>query len=326
MIKLLFFFLLISGFCFGQTFAPAPGNSGTTAIKNDSSCFVGWATGGSIVRGFVNLNDTNFIYNGSNRATYGVIEDAFGPVLNSGNNIVSLGDSGIATLTFDLKIIDGPGYDFAIFENGFTDGYVELAHVEVSSDGIHFVRFSSTSEIPLSPQLGNASITDCRYINNLAGKYRSTYGTPFDLSELTGSLNLDLMDIRYVRLIDVIGDVSGTHSTRDGSGNIINDPFPTPFHSSGFDLDGIGIINGAQLAIDEEAVQALIYPNPAKEKFTVIFPGHADISISTISGEMVVQQIHLNSSIIETSGLSKGVYILSIGGDHGVTKQRLVVE
>ena len=326
MTKLLFFFCLISGVCFGQSFAPAPGNAGTTAIKNDSSCFVGWATGGSITRGFVNLNDTNFVYNNSNRATYGEITDAFGPVLNSGNQVVSLGDSGIATLTFDLKIIDGPGYDFAIFENGFTDGYIELAHVEVSSNGTDFVRFPSVSEIPLNPQLGNASITDCRYINNLAGKYRALYGTPFDLNELAGNPNLDVTDVRYVRLIDVVGDVSGTHSTRDGSGNIINDPFPTPFHSSGFDLDGIGVINGAQLSIEEESVQASIYPNPATSKATIIFPGQADLSISTLDGEIVVRQSHNNTSTIETSLFPQGIYVVSIVGNSGVSRQSLVIE
>ncbi len=325
MTRVLFFLLFISNASFGQSFAPAPDSIGTTAVKNDSSCFIGWATGGTIIRGFVNISDTTFVYDGSNHASYGAIGDAFGPVLNGANNIVSLGDSGIATLTFDLKIIDGPGNDFAVFENGFMDGYVELAHVEVSSNGIDFVRFSSTSEIPLSPQLSNSSITDCRYINNLAGKYRTRYGTPFDLAELAGSPNLDLMDIRYVRLIDVVGDVSGAHSTTDGFGTIINDPFPTPFHSSGFDLDGIGIINGAQLSVKEENIQALIYPNPANTISTLILEGKFTVHIYSLTGMEILNFPHINQSTIDLSAITSGTYLIICEGEKGKLTSQLVI-
>src|ERR1044071_607874 len=105
--KLLFGCLLFGGTAFGQSFAPAPGEPGTTAIPMDSSCFVAWANGGTIVRGFIDINDTTETYNGSNRATLGLIEYAFGPAQGNVNDVVSLGDSGIVTLTFPQFIIDG---------------------------------------------------------------------------------------------------------------------------------------------------------------------------------------------------------------------------
>jgi hypothetical protein len=50
-----------------------------------------------------------------------------------------------------------PGYDFAIFENGFPFGsgsfYLELAFVEVSSDGKHFVRFNAISNTDTTQQI-----------------------------------------------------------------------------------------------------------------------------------------------------------------------------
>ena len=36
-----------------------------------------------------------------------------------GNGIVSLGDGGYAVLSFERPIKNGPGWDFAIFENSF---------------------------------------------------------------------------------------------------------------------------------------------------------------------------------------------------------------
>ena len=45
---------------------------------------------------------------------------------------VSLGDGGYAVVTFDKPITNGPGYDFAVFENGLNDSFLELAFVVVS--------------------------------------------------------------------------------------------------------------------------------------------------------------------------------------------------
>ncbi len=323
--KFLFFALLFSSASFGQSFAPAAGVDGSTAIAYDSSCFIGWATGGTIVRGFVNINDTTITYNDDNRASFGVIEDAYGEAGGNGTNIVSLGDSGIATMTFDLLIQNGPGFDFAVFENGFMDDYMELAHVEVSSDGINFFRFLSTSETPLDPQLGNASISDCRMINNLAGKYRVGYGTPFDLDELVDDPNLDKMAVRYVRLIDVVGDVDGTHTTTDQYGFPINDPFPTNFHSGGFDLDGIGIINGT-VGLEEYEEVVYISPNPTKDIATILFPGKAHIEVVDVSGNLVMHAEHFEKSVLNLNELEAGLYLIRVIGEEGFSAKSIVKE
>lgn len=316
--------LFIANFGFSQSFAPGPDSVGTTAIHKSSPEFVAWATGGTITRGFININDTTVTYNDLNRASFGAIEDAFG--IATGTSVVSLGDSGVATLTFDFVIQDGPGFDFAVFENGFMDGYMEFAHVEVSSNGVDFVRFPSTSEIPLAPQLWNGSVSDCRMMNNLAGKYRVNYGTPFDLSELAGSPNLDLQNISFVRLIDVVGDVDGPHTSFDDSGNAINDPFPTEFHSGGFDLDAVGILNGVLGIKDETLLQLSVYPNPANGVVTVNSVNTGVLVITDLNGKILKEIQHNKLSQINLDQFQKGVYLLQLNVKGEVKVERLIVE
>lgn len=228
---------------YGQSYAPAAGQEGSTAIKFDDERFVAWATGIQVTRGYINILDTTAIYNGTNRASFGEPEDVLGTVTeNPVNHTVSLGDSGIAVLTFDKPITNGSGYDFAVFENGHSDNFLELAHVEVSSDGIHFVRFPSHSETETATQINGFGTLNPSYLYNLAGKYRVGYGTPFDLEELKDEPLLDVQKITHVKIIDVVGSL-GEKGTKDSYGNKINDPFPTPFHSGGFDLSGVGVIH-----------------------------------------------------------------------------------
>lgn len=164
-------------------------------------------------------------------------EKALGKAIGTSFDIVSLGRGGEITLTFAAPITDGEGWDFAVFENGFSDTMLELAYVEVSSNGIDFFRFANDS-LTSSPVGGFGSL-DPTNIEGFAGKYRQGCGTPFDLAELAGiSPLLDVANVGYVRLVDIVGD--GTYV--DASGDVIYDPYPT-IGSAGFDLDAVGVIN-----------------------------------------------------------------------------------
>lgn len=310
-----------------QSFAPEPGVFGTTAIPKDSSCFVSWATGISVSRGFIDINDTMAIFDGTNRASFGTPEMALGIAEGDGSTVVSLGDSGMATLTFSQLIIDGNGFDFAIFENGFADHYMEFGHVEASSDGVNFFRFPSTSEIPLDTQLSNASYSDCRYVNNLAGKYRKGFGTPFDISELTNDPLLDKNAITHIRIIDVIGAISGSHTTQDQLGTIINDPYPTAFHSGGFDLDAVGIINGVLDINTDQLSEIQLFPNPTQDKINIQTYQESIVVIQTITGEIVAQFEQNGESVFSfaENGLAKGVYFVSVAHSKEKITNRVVV-
>ncbi|REK12020.1 MAG: hypothetical protein DWQ37_13460 [Planctomycetota bacterium] len=224
-------------------YAPAAGQPGSTAIAADSPAFVGWASSvASLVRGPIDAADP-----GGELASFGVASNALGPAdatISTPGPIVSLGDGGHITLSFDAPIVDGPGFDFAVFENGFGDEFLELAFVEVSTNGIDFARFASVSLTQTATQIGSFGTIDTTNLDNLAGKYRVGFGTPFDLSALAGvSPHVDVNDVRFVRLIDVVGSLDPTLGTQDSLGNAINDPYPTAFSSGGFDLDAVGVIH-----------------------------------------------------------------------------------
>ena len=71
----------------------------------------------------------------------------------------------------------------------------------------------------------------------------ANYGTPFDLQELADTPGLDVNNITYVRIIDVVGSLDSQYASHDLKGHRVNDPWPTPFASCGFDLDAVGAIN-----------------------------------------------------------------------------------
>ncbi len=309
--KFILSLILLPGFLHAQSFHPAPGNAGTNAIKKDSSCFVSWASGGTVTRGFLNIADTTITISGSNKASYGNLNLALGPATGNVTDVLSLGDSGVATLSFDQFIMDGPGYDFAVFENGFMDNYIEMAHVEVSSDGIHFFRFPSTTEIPLTTQASNGTYTDCRMIDNLAGKYRVGYGTPFDLSDLPNDTNLNKSAVTLIRIIDAIGAISG-HVTTDQFGTTINDPYPTAFESGGFDLEAIGIINGTLGLTDLESLTMHVFPNPTTDQLEINLPGEAILNLYSPDGRLLLTKDHMESTLVSLTEFVPGVYHLLV--------------
>lgn len=300
--------VLLSFFPFcalAQSFAPEPGQPGSTAIHVDSSIILNWASSVEIERGWMDIQNTALGY-----AAYGSDVDALG--LADGQPI-SLGDGGMATLKFPYGISNGPGPDFAVFENGFADHYMELAHVEVSSDGINFFRFSSVSETPTETQLNNFSFSNCAYLNNLAGKYRVYFGTPFDLEELSGQVGLDIDNVTYVRLIDVVGSIDPGVGTMDSQGNVINDPYPTAFDSGGFDLDAVAVLHEvSSFGLEEVALKAVIFPNPVSEFLYVDKVEMEEWMLSDLYGSVLLQGQSLTEGGIDFRSFPAGIYLLNI--------------
>ncbi len=159
--------------------------------------------------------------------------------LGATNGVVSLGDGGSIVLSFPVPITDGPGPDFAVFENAFSPDFLEVAFVEVSSDGANFFRFPNHClETNWIDTYSATNATDPAAYGGFAGKHVQGSGTPFDLRELAGTPGLDVRRVTHVRIVDVPGNGSVT----DDYGNPIHDPYPT-FGSGGFDLDAVGVLN-----------------------------------------------------------------------------------
>lgn len=302
---------------FGQSFAPAPGFPGSTAIYKDSSSIVNWASGVVVTRGPMDLQNS-----GSGPVSYGVDADGTGM---ADVQPVSLGDGGEAVLTFPWPITNGPGPDFAVFENGFADHYIELAHVEVSSDGVNFFRFPGISEAPTDVQLTNFSFSDCGYYHNLAGKYRQEYGTPFDLEEMNGIPGLDIEHVTHVRLIDVVGSIDGQYGTVDSQGNLINDPFPTAFESGGFDLDAVAVLHEThELGQEEMDIEVQVYPNPVQDRLHLNLGQPARLKITDAGGYVLFVSELPDNGVIDLSELSAGMYLLHLEGNAHASVRRII--
>ncbi len=236
-------------------YADAAGQSGSTAIYMTNAAFVSWADG-----------YTNAV-RGTEVSGFDDLSDALGPAEGTSYDVYCFGRGGEATLTFSAGIRDGDGYDFAVFENAFNDTFLELAFVEVSSDGRNFVRFPNYSINAPGTQM------DADKIFGLAGKYRQGYGTPFDLSQITLAYeavlagntdfsasfaaqltnNYPLLDfdrISHIRFVDVIGDDASSYDSR---GVTANDVYPTSI-TAGFDLDAVGVINRAYVDGEEQVI------------------------------------------------------------------------
>jgi hypothetical protein len=316
---LLFVFGLLSCYSWSQSFAPAPGNVGTTAIYSDSSIIIGWASGVSVHRGPMNILNPSTGF-----TSFGVEADAIG--FPTGVDVVSLGDGGEAIITFNEAIANGFGPDFAVFENGFVDNYLELAFVEVSSDGINYFRFEGVSETPTDVQATNATFIDCRYIHNLAGKYRFGYGTPFDLQELADVFGLDINHITHVKIIDVIGSVNTLVGTVDSQGDIINDPFPTVFESGGFDLDAVAVIHSETESITElNDIDVSIFPNPSNGVFTINTQQELSYSVFDLQGQFILGGSVLGNANLDMTNIESGVYFIRFSSKYSISSIKFVL-
>lgn len=208
-----------------ETYAPAAGLTGSTAVEIDDAALVRWATGW-----------TNYSVGANCDPDWQNPSNGLGLADGTFSDIVCLGDGGAITLVFDPPIADGPGSDFAVFENGWGDTFLELAFVEVSSDGTNFTRFPNRS-LTAAP-VGAFGAVAATNISGLGSKYRLGFGEPYDLGMLAGTTGLDHAAVRYVRILDIVGD----GSNRDTVGQAIYDPYPVT-GSAGFDLDAIGVLS-----------------------------------------------------------------------------------
>ncbi|MGE4518815.1 MAG: hypothetical protein AB7E04_04835 [Desulfobacteraceae bacterium] len=227
LILLLFFCL----FSHAGEFDPEAGTNGSLAVKNDDEKILNWADSYYDYMPGKNLDE---IWKDPSKA----LGFASGEI----SDIVSLGEGGEITLGFFPPVQDKEGFDFAVFENSFSDRFLELAEVFVSTNGIDFVGFDTFSNT--SSFVSSYGTVDPEDIKNFAGKYRKGYGTCFDLAELENhplavSGVLDLNEINYIKIKDIIGDGRVT----DSRGNPVYDPYPT-YGSAGFDLDGACSLDG----------------------------------------------------------------------------------
>lgn len=225
-----------------------PDDNGQPVYQNPANyvnpLFFGWASGVSSYQ----RTDSSASFNDPALA--------LGPVTGDSFDVVSLGDltaaqiavgspSGTITLRLEKPVRNLSGADFVIFENalvsqtntggaGIGGVFGELAYVEVSANGVDFIRFPATSLTAAA--VGGYGSIDPTNVNNLAGKHvnasGNSWGTPFDLDQLGLS---QIVAIRFV-------DIPGNGAFKDAANRPIFDGWLT-FGSGGFDLEAVGSIS-----------------------------------------------------------------------------------
>ena len=218
----------------GGTDIPAAAAHGE-GVAADSALVSGWATG-VVAYG-----------PGAEAAAYTDARAALGPATGVSTEVVTLGRGGTITLELAAACADRDGAELAVFENALGEAsslFAELAYVEVSSNGTDFARFpvATTRTEPV----GAYGRIDTGQYSGFAGLHPAGTGTAFDLAELRGSAEVaegpvDLDAVRFVRLVDVVGDGRET----DASGTPVYDPYPTT-DTAGFDLDGVALLRGGE--------------------------------------------------------------------------------
>jgi hypothetical protein len=312
--------------CVQAQFAPQATLEGSDAIHKDDARIIDWASGVTYERGPMDISNPSIGTPtvGSETSPLGVAD----------GDVLSLGDGGYAIVTFSHPIKNGPGADFAVFENGFGNpvdpslAYLEFAYVSVSSDGENFFQFEPVCNIPDSAQVDNFTYIDATLIHNLAGKYIVHYGTPFDLEELKGKPGLDVDRITHVKVTDVIGSIDPEYAQTDSKGNIINDPYPSIYPSCGFDLDAVAVLHNTN-PLNIEQINAHhsvgIYPNPSADIIYVTSSlSIGNYSIMNLVGKKVAHGRLNNNNTINIQELYPGVYFLDLQTEKGNTVLKFV--
>lgn len=313
-------------------FPPAAGLPGTTAMHADSSAFVAWATGCTTERGLMRIDKPHLGYASFGDDTLVLGRPGAGGASEIVYDVVSLGDGGSSIVTFASPIYNGEGPDFAVFENGFDidDAYdpsgilhfLELAFVEVSSDGEHFFRFPAVTHVPFDQQLNGSGGTDPSQIHNFAGKYDQYYGTPFDLDEVEDNALLDKNRVTHVRIIDVVGCIKPEYATYDSEGHVVNDPWFTSYDTGGFDLEAVGVIHDLAHGVSSnESETVSVYPNPVRDRLSVKGDNIQSIEVFNLVGQLIMST---TETTLDMSNLTEGIYFLRVVLENGMVTKRIV--
>lgn len=295
-----FLFLLIPFNLFAQ-YPSVIGQEGNIAVSSTSSTINFWVNNPIQLKstiGWMNIADTTL-----GKANYGENSDVLG---EADGSVLSLGDGGSVIIQLQETFGNVDGYDFAIFENSFSDDFLELAFVEVSSNGTDFYRFPAISLTDTVEQIGPFDVSETERINNLAGKYPVFYGTPFNLDDLPNINSLNKQAISHLKIIDVVGSLNTDFCSYDSQGNKINDPWPTAFESSGFDLDAIAILHPNTIQIEENLEAEFSF----EDNILTFVKKQPHFKILDFSGRIIKNS--RNRKEINLNSFKSGIYIVQL--------------
>jgi hypothetical protein len=129
-----------------------------------------------------------------------------------------------------------------------------------------------------------------------------------------------------------VGSINNEFGSRDSAGRIINDPFPTPFASGGFDLDAIGVINQNPQGIQNNTLSNLkVYPNKLSigERITISnIKTDINTSLYSYNGECIRKEYidsSLDKTYLGTENLKAGLYFLRLEDSKSTRTCKLLI-
>ena len=131
--------------------------------------------------------------------------------------------------------------------------------------------------------------------------------------------------IKFIKIIDAVGSLNSLHGSIDSKGKKINDPWPTPWPASGFDLDAVALLSPGFTGQDELVFNsATIYPNPSRQgaKINIGVEGINQIELLDALGKTLSVVQNQNSIFAPEQS---GVYQLRIATNQGVFYSKLCV-
>jgi hypothetical protein len=142
---------------------------------------------------------------------------------------------------------------------------------------------------------------------------------------MSGIPGLDVNRVTHIKISDVVGCIQPAYATYDSKGTIVNDPWPTPFNTCGFDLDAVGVLHFTYLLQDQSV---FLYPNPVKDPVTInVLSGTGfELEIHDVSGKTVWKEERIaNNSTLYLGSLPAGIYFCTFTLENGNTEVRKLI-
>ena len=101
--------------------------------------------------------------------------------------------------------------------------------------------------------------------------------------------------------------IQDAYTRYDSQHHKINDPWPTPFSTCGFDLDAVGLVHNAPIGIDDNQhiPQVSILPNPCSHQARFFY------EIVDQMGQVVLQSSFSVSTSVDIDNLPSGIYFVT---------------
>ncbi len=232
--------------------------------------------------------------------------------VSSPDKVLSIGLNGEITVGFkNLKLVDGPGPDFTVFENVFYSPitkkkYVEPAKIAISENGKDFIEFPFDS----------LTLKGCAGVNPTNGSEN-----PFDPAKSGGDsfdlADLGISEIRYIKITDITSIIK----------NNKDHPYYDPT-VSGFDLDALVGLHLGPAATD--------VPGRADNKISVVLRDRYlkitgldtkySFSIFNLNGIKVLSEAAEEEIYLSPKEFPAGFYFVCvISGKQTITKKLMVI-